>query len=109
VRLRIEKRVGLSLIVGFLLVLPFMIMEWSTNSATPRSNFSGLWFIAMWLAAAAFLIVLVPMVQAIRAGKFAIANPVSTVLKVALLAVIAWLWVGLVIDQMPCFLGATGC
>jgi hypothetical protein len=109
VRLRMEKRARFSVTVGVLLDLPFMIMEWSTNSAKPRSNSSGVWFIAMWLSAAVFLFVLVPIVQAIRAGNFVVANPVTTLLKVALLVFIAWWWVGLVIDQMPCFLGATGC
>jgi hypothetical protein len=109
VRLRMERRARFSVMVGFLLVLPFMILEWSTRSEQPRSDFSVLLFILMWLAAAVFLFVLTPMVQAIRTGNFAVANPISTVLKVALLVVIAWSWVGLVIDQMPCFLGATGC
>jgi hypothetical protein len=109
VRLRMEKGMRFSVTAGFLLVLPFGIMEWSTRSGQPRSDFSVLWFILMWLAAAVFILVLMPMVQSIRAGNFAMGNPVSTVLKIALLAVIAWGWVGLVIDQMPCFLGAGGC
>jgi hypothetical protein len=88
---------------------PFVIMEWSTNSAQPRSNFSGFWFIAMRLAAAVFLFVALSMVQSMRGGNFAVANPVITLLKIGLLFVIAWSWVGLVIDQWPCFLGATGC
>jgi hypothetical protein len=109
VRLRMEKRARFSLILGFLLVLPFVVMEWSTTSAKRRSDFHIAWFIMMWLSAALFLRIVMPMVQAIRAGTFAVANPVSFVLKMGLLAVIAWSWVGLVIDQMPCFLGATGC
>jgi hypothetical protein len=109
VRLRMEKRAGFSLLVGFLLVLPFTIMEWSTKTGEPRSDFHVAWFILMWLSAAVFLFVLMPIVQAIRARNYAVVNPVAAVLKVALLAVIAWSWAGLVIDQMPCFLGATGC
>jgi hypothetical protein len=104
-----QRHARFSLIVGLLLVLPFMIMELSTRSARPRSDFSVVWFIAMWVAAGVFLFILMPMVQAIRAGNFAVANPISTALKVALLVVIAWSWVALVIDQMPCFLGAAGC
>jgi hypothetical protein len=109
VRLRMEKRVGLSLIVGLLLVLPFAVMEWSTSTGAPRSDFHVAWFVAMWFSAALFLQVLMSMVHAMRAGTFAIANPVWFALKLALLAVIAWSWVGLVVDQWPCFLGATGC
>jgi hypothetical protein len=109
VGLRMEKRALFSATVGFLLVLPFMIMEWSTSSGQPRSDFSVLWFILMWFSAAVFILVLMPIVQSIRAGNFTIGNPVSTVLKIALLSVLAWAWVGLVMDQMPCFLGATGC
>ena len=29
--------------------------------------------------------------------------------KVVLLGLVAWYWIGLVIDQMPCFLGAPNC
>jgi hypothetical protein len=104
-----EKSTRFSLTLGFLLVLPFMVMEWSTRTAEPSTDFHVGWFIMMWLSAAIFVRVLMPIVHAIRAGRFGGASPVSFVLKVALLAVVAWAWVGLVIDQMPCFLGATGC
>ena len=104
-----ERRARFSLIAGFLLVIPFMIMEWSTRSGEPGSDFNVGWFVVMWLSAAVFLNVLLPILHGIRTGTFTVANPVLAVLKVALLAVIAWSWVGLVIDQMPCFLGATGC
>jgi hypothetical protein len=37
------------------------------------------------------------------------ANPINLLLRVAFLALIAWMWGGILIDQMPCFLGVPNC
>lgn len=50
-----------------------------------------------------------PMVREARAGNSLIANPFSLVLRVAVLILIAWLWIGSVVDQMPCFPGVPNC
>lgn len=49
------------------------------------------------------------MVREARAGNSLIANPFSLVLRVAVLILIAWLWIGSVVDQMPCFPGVPNC
>jgi len=98
------------LIIGFLLVLPFMVLEFLTrNPALPRSNFPFTLFIAMWVAAVVFIYLLTQIVRDLRAGKSISANPVIFFLKTGFLIALSWNWVGLVIDQWPCFLGATGC
>jgi hypothetical protein len=48
-------------------------------------------------------------VQSLRAGNRILANPLSLLPGIILFAVLAWLWGALVIDQMPCFLGGSGC
>jgi hypothetical protein len=96
-------------VIGLLMVLPFMTLEWMTRSDLPRSTFSPLWFFMMWLLAAVFVLMLIRIVKTVRAGNVEMANLGFLVLKVAFSGYIAWSWVTLVVDQMPCFLGATGC
>ena len=91
-------------------VLPFMILEWMTRSDAPRSDASPILWIVMWLPSAVFIAILMPMVRSLRrVGNSILANPVSLLLRVGILVFLAWMWGTLVIDQMPCFLGGSGC
>jgi hypothetical protein len=68
-----------------------------------------LW-VVLWLLSTGFMAVFMLTVQTLRQeGNRILANPFSLLLSVILLAVFAWAWGGLVIDQMPCFLGGSGC
>jgi hypothetical protein len=96
-------------VISFLIVLPFMILEWVTRSDAPRSNASGILFVIMWILPMLFILTMVPVVRNLRAGNSIVANPISLLLRVVFSAYIAWMWFGLVIDQMPCFLGGSGC
>ncbi|MEX2553671.1 MAG: hypothetical protein WD627_11805 [Actinomycetota bacterium] len=106
---RIGDRFLFAAIVGLAMVLPFMTLELATATDAPRSRFGFPMFGIMWLLAAVFVLMLMPIVRSLRAGTMAIASPASLVLRVAVAGLIAWSWVALVIDQWPCFLGATGC
>jgi hypothetical protein len=96
-------------IIGFFFVLPFLILEFVTRSNLPRSNASIVLFVFMWLLSTAFIAILMLIVRNVRAGNNIVANPVFLSVSVVFLVSIAWEWGALVIDQMPCFLGATGC
>lgn len=99
-------------IVGLVLVLPFATMEWVTATDHPRASFHFAWFVLLWLLAAVFIHTLVGVVRtamAVRAEHVVVVRTVSLVPRVAALGLIAWFWIGLVVDQMPCFLGVTGC
>jgi hypothetical protein len=63
-----------------ILVLPFAILE-SLNQAITRQNAPGviLLFGVLWLLPIAFIVILVPIVQAVRAGPSLMANPISFV------------------------------
>lgn len=95
-------------IISLLLVLPFMILEW-VNRRNFHEGFPSTLFGLMWLLPILFIITMMPIVRNIRAGNSIIANPVILLLRVVFLVFIAWLWVGLLIDQMPCFLGVPNC
>jgi hypothetical protein len=96
-------------LTGFLMVIPFVLLEAITTSGFVRSGFPLALYILLWLFAAIFVHLLAPVVQTIRAGNIAMANSLFLVLKVVLMALIAWAWIGLVIDQWPCFLGIPNC
>ena len=91
-------------------VFPFMILEWMTRSDAPRSDASPILWIVMWLPSAVFIAILMPTVRSLRrVGNSILVNPVSLLLRVGILVFLAWMWGTLVIDQMPCFLGGSGC
>lgn len=97
-------------VISLLLVAPFAILE-ALNNGITRQNAPGLalMFGLMWLLPAAFIIILVPLVRSARAGHGALANPARFLFSLALLALIGAMWVGIVIDQLPCFLGVPNC
>ena len=96
-------------IIGFFFVLPFLILELVTSSNLPRSNASIVLIVFMWLLSTAFIAILMLIVRNVRAGNNILANPVFLLFSVVFLVSIGWEWSALVIDQMPCFLGASGC
>jgi hypothetical protein len=100
-------------VISFILcVLPFMILEWATRSNAPRSDASPMLWVVLWLLSTGFIVLLMLLVRnarRARAGNRILTNPFSLLLSAIFLAVFAWQWLALVMDQMPCFLGASGC
>lgn len=107
------RRVGtvnvVAVLGGFVLVLPLMVLERSTASDLPRSTFAFWWFVYLWILAALFVGGTIRAVQLMQARQVAALRSISMSVRVAFLGVLAWAWVSMVVDQMPCFLGATGC
>ena len=66
-------------------------------------------FAIMWLLPLSFILILMPIVRNLRAQERSTANPLSSLLGVVCLILLAWLWVGIIHDQMPCFLGVPNC
>lgn len=95
-------------IIGLLFMIPFMIME-VVNTQNFNAVFNIPLFGIMWLLPTIFIIILVPIVRNIRAGNNMMANPINLLLRVVFLVLIAWVWMGALIDQMPCFLGVPNC
>jgi hypothetical protein len=95
--------------MGFLIVLPFVILELTFNKVTER-NVAGLrvLFGLLWLLSAGFIFIVIPIVQNFRAGNLA-TKPVGLLLRITTSALILTMWTGIVMDQMPCFLGVPNC
>jgi len=94
--------------ISFALVLPFMILE-LVNRRNFNFDFPIVLFVLMWLLPLIFITLATPLVQNLRIGTSLLANPAGTLIRVALMSVIVWLWLSLVADQMPCFLGVPNC
>jgi hypothetical protein len=95
-------------IISFLLILPLMIME-VVNRRNFNEGFPIPLFVFMWLLPMLFILTVMPIVRNVRSGNSIIANPVILLLRVVFLAFIVWMWFGILIDQMPCFLGVPNC
>ena len=86
-----------ALIASVLLVLPFIILEWMNQG---DESFPVALFVALWLLSRAFVVLLKKITRLSR---------LHLLLRLAGLVLIAGAWTGLVIDQMPCFLGMPNC
>jgi hypothetical protein len=101
---------GSAALISFILVLPFAILE-SLNQTITRQNAPGLilLFGLLWLLPMAFIVTLMPIVRTVRAGNGILASPMNLLFRVAFLALVATMWGGLLLDQLPCFLGVPNC
>ena len=96
-------------VVSLALVVPFMVMEYANTSGFARMGFPVSLFAALWLLQFAFVGLLLPPIQQVRAGVGLLAAPVAFLFRMVLMIAIAVVWFSLVSDQMPCFLGVPNC
>ncbi len=96
--------------ISSILILPLVILEFLNRSVT-KDNASDLvlLFGVLWLLPTVFIIVLKPILRTARTGKSLMAKPVTLLLRVASLVLIATLWGWGFMDQLPCFLGTPNC
>jgi hypothetical protein len=102
-------KLGFAALMGLLLVLPLIALEAIMTSGFERYGFPLFLFTLLWIFAALFVLILAPMVRSVRAGSITAANPAILLFRVLVLALLAWAWISLVVDQMPCFLGIPNC
>jgi hypothetical protein len=95
-------------IVGTTLLLPFMVLE-IANRRRFHEDFPVVLFGVLWLMPVVFVLILLPTMRILKAASRSVVGTVSLLAGIALLLVIAWLWISIILDQMPCFLGVTNC
>ena len=96
-------------LISGLLVLPFVILELVFSSVRRQTVIDQIvLFGLLWLLPLVVLVILIPLVQSLRA-RTTNASPVRLLLTIASAAVIAWLWLLVLIDQLPCFIGVPNC
>lgn len=102
------KNLKTAAIISAVLVLPFMILE-LVNRRDFHNGFPIPLFGFMWLLAFSFIVSLMPILRTVASGNRNMPSLLSFLPRVVLSILIAWLWVGLILDQMPCFLGVPNC
>jgi hypothetical protein len=95
-------------IISFALIIPFIVME-SVNRRNFNQEFPFVLFGFLWVLPIIFITTLMPIVRNLQAGNNIIAKPIIFLLQVIVLTFIGWMWISIVVDQMPCFLGVPNC
>jgi len=89
--------------LGLLFVAPFILLELKNRGV--NQGFPVPLFVMLFGLPFAFFLILIPVVRRARNRQ----APAALVLRAGVLLLIAAAWVGLVRDQMPCFLGVPNC
>jgi hypothetical protein len=97
-----------SALISSTLIAPFVYLELRYASQN-YSEFPYPLFAVMWLLPATFFIASAPLLRSLRTPEAVLAHPVSLVFRIASLALLAAFWIGLIQDQLPCFLGVPNC
>lgn len=100
-------RLRVPALIGVLVVAPLMVLELMNRRHSP-DGFPLPLFVLLWVLAAAFSFVLTSVLRDLRVGGLWPPHA-GPWLRIACLVLIVWLWVGIALDQMPCFLGAPTC
>ena len=96
------------LLISAALVAPFIVLKWA-NRRTFREEFPWVLFAFMSVHSLVIVLALTPPVRRLRAeGTFGALAPVNWA-GILLGAVLGFAYAGVVIDQLPCFLGVPNC
>jgi hypothetical protein len=102
------SKLKIPVILSLIFVVPFAVME-VVNRSRFNEAFPFSLFIVLWLLPLIFFLILTPIVQKVREGRNLMGNPVSLLFGIAVMVLTAVMWVNLMADQMPCFLGVPNC
>ena|SRR5688572_7044472 len=99
----------LAVFTSSLLVAPFAILE-SFHTTLTKQNASGIFLLfgLLWLLPAVFLLLMLPAVRSLM-GKHDRAASFGLLVRITLGVLVVMAWGGLVLDQLPCFLGIPNC
>ena len=97
-------------IISSFLVFPFIILESIKMGPFPdfARSFPIPLFALLWLLACSFVSILTLMMRD-ESTEVKRIPALAAGLGVVVLVLIAYAWVGIVVDQMPCFLGRPNC
>jgi hypothetical protein len=105
---RVVSQLRSSALLSSLLVLPFVSLE-VINRRSFEEAFPFSLFGILWLLPVTFILTLMRIVRTLRTEGTVRTHPVSLLLGVAFLILVAWTWVSILVDQVPCFLGVPRC
>ena len=104
---RIVINLKLPAFISLMIVLPLMVLE-----VVNRQNFPGSFpyplFAILWITMLAFIVLIRSIVRSFHTGMPNLPM-VSLITTTVLVLALGFFWIGIVIDQMPCFLGVANC
>jgi hypothetical protein len=91
-----------------LLIMPFAILE-SVNTVLTRQNASGIFLLfgVLWVLPVILLVLVLPVVRTLKAGHER--TSFGWLVSIGLAVLVGAAWGGIVLDQLPCFLGVPNC
>jgi len=105
---RIPKPLTLSLMLGAALVVPFFALEW-VNRRAFNEEFPLMLFTFMSIHALLIAFLLAPVLQCLQSQRSISALKPSHWVGLLLAAFLIYGYVGVLIDQFPCFMGVPNC
>jgi hypothetical protein len=97
----------LSALASLALVAPFAGLEYVQSRGF--SSMPITLFVVMWLLPLAFFIALTPLLRRPSLATHDMPSRLGLLCRVVVLVSLAGLWVSLVGDQLPCFMGTPNC
>ena len=99
----------LAMFVSSLLIMPFAVLE-SVNTALTRQNASGIFvlFGLLWVLPVILLVLVLPVVRTLKVKHERTAS-FGLLVSIALGGFAVAFWGGILLDQLPCFLGVPNC
>lgn len=94
--------------IAMLLILPFIAIQLIYGRATYSSFPFGL-FAILWILPTVAVFIASPILSRRRLGAGVFSDPLSLTIRLAAVIPIAIMWIALIEDQMPCFLGIPNC
>lgn len=98
-----------SAIVGFVFLIPLIILEVVNRMWKLQESFPFSVFIFTWTIQTAFIFILLPIIKKVKSGKSLTTSPLNLIVRVITLALLAYIWGGWIIDQWPCLMGVPNC
>ena len=105
----IAQKFAIASVVGLLLVAPLAFLEFKYATGSRQSLDYAALFGLMWLLPVAFVMIAAPVLHKFRAGHTLHRPPVVLGIKLVLLIFLAGIWIAIVRDQLPCFIGVPNC
>ncbi|HEU5289180.1 MAG TPA: hypothetical protein VFU05_00975 [Cyclobacteriaceae bacterium] len=105
--MNVSQLIRKSIIVGLLATLPFMIME-AVNRWHESYNFPFVLFVTLWILASVFLATLFIIFNDVKSKRYP-RGMWKLVLSSTIMVAALTVWLLIISDQMPCFLGVQKC
>jgi hypothetical protein len=104
-----SNRYILASLLGFLSISPLIFLEVLTESDLPRSKFPIPLFVGMWIFASISTLLIISIIKTTRSNQLFKNKVINIILKLLIMIPFGLSLLNLVVDQWPCFLGASGC